>query len=134
MQQIVLPISDHNVVTASVRLVGRFARNRWVRSIKNPRIDLQCLTTDPDIGREVATAVVKQLRERTPNGENVDETEIDFADAIVRTVELVIPRKRQKRRGEDEAETPKQKRDSRWPRQRCIPLGTTSKQTPRTPN
>ena len=92
-----LPISDHNVVTASVRLLGRFARNRRVRSVKNPRIDLQGLTTNPNIRREVAAAVAKQLRERVRNGETVDEAEKNFTDAIVRTAEIVIPWKSQKR-------------------------------------
>jgi len=80
-----------------VRLLGRFARNRRVRTVKNPGIDLQCLTTDPDVRREVATAVAKTLRERLPIGESVDEAERDFTDAVVWTAELVIPRKRRKR-------------------------------------
>ena len=92
-----LPIADHNVVTASVRLLGRFARKRRVRSVRNPRNDLQCLTTDPDIRRGMATAVAKQLRERLPNGESVDEAEKDFTDAIVPTADLMIPRKRKRR-------------------------------------
>ena len=87
-----IPISGHNVATASVRLLGRLARNRRVRAVKNPCIDLQCLTTDPDIRREMATVVTKQLRERLPNGESVDEAEKDFTDAIVRTAELVLQR------------------------------------------
>ena len=31
-----LPISDHNIVTAHVKLLGRFARNRPVREAKGP--------------------------------------------------------------------------------------------------
>ena len=80
-----------------MRLLGRFACNRRVRTVKNPGIDLQCLTTEPDVRREVDTAVAKKLRERLPIGESVDEAERDFTDAVVRTAELVIPRKRQKR-------------------------------------
>ena len=42
-----LPISDHNIVTAHVKLLGRFARNRPVREAKRPPpIDRQRLTTD----------------------------------------------------------------------------------------
>ena len=42
-----LPISDHNIVTAHVKLLGRFARNRPVREAKrSPPIDRQRLTTD----------------------------------------------------------------------------------------
>ena len=70
-----------------------------MRSVKKPRIDVQGLTADPDIRREVIAAVTRLLRERPSNGENVDEAKNEFADAIVRIVELVIPRKRQKRAG-----------------------------------
>ena len=42
-----LPISDHNIVTAHVKLLGRFARNRPMREAKrSPPIDRQRLTTD----------------------------------------------------------------------------------------
>ena len=34
-----LPISDHNIVTAHVKLLGRFARNRTVREAKRPPLD-----------------------------------------------------------------------------------------------
>lgn len=46
-----LPISDHNIVADSVRLLGRFNRNRRVWTVRKRGIDLQCLTTDSDIGR-----------------------------------------------------------------------------------
>ena len=82
-----------------MRLLGRFACNRRVRTVKNPGIDLQCLTTDPDVRREVATAVAKKLREGLPIGKSVVEAEKNFIDAVVRTAELVMPRKRQKRVG-----------------------------------
>ena len=82
-----------------MRVLGRFARNRRVRSVKKRLIDIQCLTIDADIRREVAAVVAKQLRERPTNRESVDETKNEFTDAIVRTAELVIPRKKQKRVG-----------------------------------
>lgn len=88
-----LPISDHNVVTSSARLLGRFAHNRRAKSVKNPSIGLQCVMTDPDVRREVAAVVAKQLQEST------DEIENECIDAIVRAVELVIPQKRHKRAG-----------------------------------
>lgn len=89
-----LPISDHNIVVVSVRLLGRSARNSRVRMVENPRTDLQCRNTDPDIGREVVAAVAKQLREKPPNGDSVDEAEAELTDTIMRTAGLVIPRKR----------------------------------------
>ena len=49
-----LPISDHNIVTAHVKLLGRFARNRPVREAKEPlTIDQRRLTTDPHMREEV---------------------------------------------------------------------------------
>ena len=47
----------------------------------------------------MATSVAKQLREKPPKGERVNEAEKDFTDAVVRTAELVRPRKGQRRAG-----------------------------------
>lgn len=68
-----------------INVLATLARNHWVGTVTNLCIDLQYLTSDPNIGREVATAVMKQLQ--------------DEADAIVRTAEIVIRRKKQKRVG-----------------------------------
>ena len=84
--------------------------------------------------REAAAAVARKLRERLPIGESVDKAEKDFTDAVVRTAELVIPRKRRKRVGRGWSGDAKHNRNSRRRRQICILLGATSKQTPRMPN
>ena len=43
-----LPISDHNIVSAPVKLLGHFARNRRLRaSAKKPPVDRRRLVTDP---------------------------------------------------------------------------------------
>ena len=42
-----LPISDHNIVSASVKLLGRFARNRRLRAPAKPPVDRRRLVTDP---------------------------------------------------------------------------------------
>ena len=48
-----LPISDHNIVTAYVKLLGRFARNRPVRRVKRlPSIDYRRQTNDPVFARK----------------------------------------------------------------------------------
>ena len=87
-----LPISDHNIVTAHVKLLGRFARNRPVREAKGPpTIDRQRLTTDPDLRRQVATAIGDHLRAFPPSGSSVDDVEPAFTTAILQTAERVAP-------------------------------------------
>ena len=45
-----LPISDHNIVSAPVKLLGHFARNRPLRaSAKKPPVDRRRLVTDPQL-------------------------------------------------------------------------------------
>ena len=56
-----LPISDHNAVVAHVKLLGRFARNRPVRTDIKPSLNQRKLTTDPQLREEVATAVAARL-------------------------------------------------------------------------
>ena len=51
-----LPISDHSIVTAHVKLLGRFARNRPVREAKGPPpIDRRRLTTDSHLRQQVSS-------------------------------------------------------------------------------
>ena len=87
-----LPISDHNIVSAPVKLLGHFARNRRLRaSAKKPPVDRRRLVTDPQLRQEVATAVGRHLRANPPGDSSVDDVEAAFAAAIMRTAELVIP-------------------------------------------
>ena len=87
-----LPISDHNIVTAHVKLLGRFARNRPVREVKKPPpIDRQRLTSDPHLRQQVATAIGDHLRAFTPSGSSVDDVENTFTTAILQTAERVAP-------------------------------------------
>ena len=57
-----LPISDHNIVPAPVKLLGHFARNRRLRASAKPPVDRRRLVTDPQLRQEVATAVGRHLR------------------------------------------------------------------------
>ena len=66
-QALLKPISDHNIVAARVKLLGRFARNRPVRSVKKPPIDRRRLTTDPHLRDDVARAIGGRLRANPPN-------------------------------------------------------------------
>lgn len=96
---------------------------------KVSRSDLKYLTADSNFRRETATAVTKQLREKPPHDDSVDEADSEFTDAIMRKAEIVMPRKRHKRVGEDGAET-----TTKQQRQKCIPLGMTLKRIRKTSN
>ena len=86
-----LPISDHNIVTAYVKLLGRFARNRPVRETKGPPpIDRRRLTTDPYLRQQVATVIGDHLGAFPPSGNSVD-VETAFTTAILQTAEWVAP-------------------------------------------
>ena len=44
-----LPISNHNIVSAPVKLLGHFARNRRLRALAKPPVDRRRLVTDPQL-------------------------------------------------------------------------------------
>ena len=94
-----LPISDHNIVSAPVKLLGHFAQNRWLRAPAKPPVDRRRLVIDPQLRQEVATAVGRQLRANTPGDSSVDDVEVAFTAAIMRTAELVIPPQERRRQG-----------------------------------
>ena len=94
-----LPISDHNIVSASVKLLGHFARNRRLRASAKPPVDRRRLVTDPQLRQEVATAVGRHLRANPPRDSSADDVEAAFAATIMRTAELVIPPQERRRPG-----------------------------------
>ena len=94
-----LYISDHNIVSAPVKLLGHFARNRRLRVSAKLPVDRRRLVTDPQLRQEVATAVGRHLRANPPGDSNVDDVEAAFAAAIVRNAELVIPPQERRRPG-----------------------------------
>ena len=95
-----LPISDHNIVSAPVKLLGHFARNCRLRtSAKKPPVDRRRLVTDLQLRQEVATAVGRHLRANPPGDSSVDDVEAAFVAAIMRTAELVIPPQERRRPG-----------------------------------
>ena len=94
-----LPISDHNIVSAPVKLLGHFARIRRLRISAKPPVDRRRLVTDPQLRQEVATAVGRNLRANPPGDSNVNDVEAAFAAAIMRTAELVIPPRERRRPG-----------------------------------
>ena len=94
-----LPISDHNIASAPVKLLGHFTRNRRLRVSAKPPVDRRRLVTDPHLRQEVATAVGRHLRADPPGDSSVDDVEAAFAAAIMRTAELVILPQERRRPG-----------------------------------
>ena len=95
-----LPISDHNIVSASsVKLLGHFAQNRRLRASAKPPVDRRRLVTDPQLRQEVATAVGRHLRANPPGDSSADDVKVAFAAAIMRTAELVISPQERRRPG-----------------------------------
>ena len=93
------PVSDHNIVSAPVKLLGHFARNRRLRASAKSPVDHRRLVTDPQLRQEVATAVGRHRRANPPGDSSVDDVEAAFAAAIMRTAELVIPPQERRRPG-----------------------------------
>ena len=94
-----LPISDHNIVSAPVKLLGHFARNRRLRVSAKPPVDHRRLMNNAQLRQKVATAVRRHLRANPRGDSNVDDVEAAFAAAIMRTAELVIPPQERRRPG-----------------------------------
>ena len=96
-QPFFLPISDHNIVSASVKLLDHFAQNHRLRAPAKPPMDRRRLVTDPQLRQEVATAVGRHLRANPPGDSSVDDVEAAFTAVIMRIAELVIPPQKRRR-------------------------------------
>ena len=92
-----LPILDHNIVSAPVKLLGHFARNHRLRVSAKPPVDRRRLVTDFELRQEVSTAVGRHLGANTSGDSNVNDVEAPFAAAMMRIVELVIPLQERRR-------------------------------------
>ena len=90
-QALLKPLSDHNLVAARVKLLGRFARNRPLRRVKKPPTNWRRLTTDPYLREDVERAIEYRLRATRPNGSSMDDGEAVFTAAVVQTAELIVP-------------------------------------------
>ena len=99
LQPFFLPISDHNIVSAPVKLLGHFARNRRLGVSAKPPVDRRRLVSDPQLRQERATAVGRHLRANPPGDRSVDDVEAAFAAVIMRTADLVIPPQERRRPG-----------------------------------
>ena len=87
-----LPSSDHNIVSAPVKLLP-------VEAPAKPPVDRRRLVTDPLLRKEVAIADGRHLRANPPGDSSVDDVEVAFTAAIMRTAELVIPPQERRRPG-----------------------------------
>ena len=94
-----LPISNHDIVSAPVKILGHFARNRRLRVSAKSSVDRRRLVTYPQLRQKVATAVGRHLRANPPGDSNVDDVEATFVAAIMRNAELVIPPQERRRPG-----------------------------------
>ena len=87
-----LPISHHNIVTAHVKLLGRFARNLpMMRTKRPPPIERRRLTNDSNLCQKVATVIGDPLRAASPSGSSVHDVETAFTTAILQIAEWVAP-------------------------------------------
>ena len=108
-----LPISDHDIVSAPVKLLGHFARNHRLRAPAKPPVDRRRLVTYPQLRQEVATAFGRQLRANPTGHSSVDDVEAAFTAVIMRTAELVIYPRNEGDRGEIGVKTPARKLNCR---------------------
>ena len=86
-------------MSAPVKLLGHFARNRRLRAPAKPPVDRRRLVIDPQLRQEVAIAVGRHLRANPPGDGSVDDVEGAFTAAIMLCAELVIPTQEQRRPG-----------------------------------
>ena len=112
-------------MSALVKLLRYFSRNRQLRVSAKPPVDRRRLVTDPQLRQEVATAVGRHLRANPTGDSNVDDVEAAFTAAIMRTAELVIPPQERRRPGrgwsgdvqtEAELQTATDAMHTAWPR------------------
>ena len=124
-------MSDHNVVSAPVKLLGHFSRNRRCNTAVKPTSDRQRLTTDPDLRKEVADAIGNFLRANPPSGSSIDEMESAFTEAIMRTAEQVVPKRERGRRVIAWSRNPLVSRRKAWQHQNATRQDSQSKRAVR---
>ena len=74
-QPFFLPISDHNIVSTPVKLLGHFSRNQRLWVPTKPPVNRRRLVTDPELRQEVATAVGRHLMANPPGDSSVDDVQ-----------------------------------------------------------
>ena len=84
--------SDHNIVYAMVRISGRFAPNRHVRTKNEIRpFDRQKFRSDGDCRRRVMTRILSKLPFLPPQPNSISEMAESFADIILDAVAKEVP-------------------------------------------
>ena len=83
--------SDHNIVSARIRLPGRLARNRKQRAPTGRKsIDRRAITSDTDRRERLIQLVASQLTQ-TELGGTVGENVAFFTETLLRSAEEVMP-------------------------------------------
>ena len=86
-------------MSAPVKLVCHFARNRRLRTSAKSLVDHRRPKRDPRLWHEVTTAVGRHLRANLVGDRSVDDVEAAYTAVIMRTAALVIPPQERRRPG-----------------------------------
>ena len=110
------PDTDHNIVCASVRLLGRFAHNR-PRRIPRGRslIDRRAIISDPDRRQQLTQLIISELKQSISGG-TVSSLATNFTGVLLSAAEKVVPRLTRKPRlpGWFEDETTRMEFEQAW--------------------
>ena len=108
-------------MSAAIKLSGHFARNPGLRAVSKGSVDLRRLKIDSHLRQEVATAVRWHLRATPPGDNSMDDVDIVFAAAIIRTSGLVVCTSRSAgQQGEVGVETSRRELSCRQRLRRCM--------------
>ena len=79
-----LPISEHNIECALVKLTNHFVRNRRLWTSVKPPVDRRFVSTDLKLRQQVVTAIGRHLRENLPKDSGVDyvDTAVTIWNAV----------------------------------------------------
>ena len=95
-----LPLSDHNIVSATVRLIGRFAKNR--RQVEQASlVDCHLLKTDASLCERLTCSIERKLLSEPPaepRGPNINERVQALSDTILQAAANIVPRAGRKQR------------------------------------
>ena len=75
-QSLFLPIPDHDIVRALVKLIDNCAQNRRLRTSPKPPLDRRRLVTDLQLRQEMDTTIGRHLRANPLRNSNVDDVKL----------------------------------------------------------
>ena len=86
-------------MSVPVKLIGYFARNHRLRTRVKRLVDGSRLMFDPQLQQAAPTAAGGHLRATRPGDGSVNDVDVAFVTAIMRTAELMTPPQECQRRG-----------------------------------